>query len=297
MWLIFVFLSMLGWALVNVLDSLLVKHYEKNPSVLMWSQSLFSLPILLVLPFFVNINSTWSGLLLAFGVIAFLGDLWFFYVLDRLDVSVVSAAWPLLSIFLSIIGFIFFHESWTIIQAVGALLIIIGAFLLSFYNQHISLRRTLGLLTILALIYLPYYVMKKAAIYDGQSPAAVFYWMTLSREIFAFCFPWMIRRTRTGIIALMQRIDLRYFFISGVVIASFFLGEYTGALSYVHGPLSLVSVVSNIQPFVVILLAAILAWFFPSFAAKEVFTQRSMTIKFGSFSVVFLGLALLGLST
>lgn len=297
MWFFYVMLSMLGWALVNVLDSLLVKHYEKNPLVLMWSQSIFSIPILLVLPYFVDIHSSWAGILLAFGVLGFLGDLWFFHVLDRLDVSVANAAWPLLSIFLSIIGFLFFSESWTMTQTIGAVLVISGAFLLSFFHQHISLTRTLGLLVTLALLYLPYYVIKKAAIDDGQSPVSVFYWMILSRETFACTFPWFRTSSRTRIKALVQRMDMKYFLIGGAVIASFFFAEYAGALSYIDGPLSLVSVVNNIQPFVVILIAAFLARLLPSRAAREVFTQRSLTVKLCSFTIVFIGLALLGLST
>lgn len=297
MWFFYVMLSMLGWALVNVLDSLLVKKYEKNPLVLMWSQSLFSIPLLLVLPLFVSVQSSWVAILLAFGVLGFVGDLWFFHVLDRLDVSVANAAWPLLSIFLSIVGFLFFDESWTMTQTLGAVLVISGALLLSFYHQHVSLLRTLGLLGTLALFYLPYYVVKKAAVDDAQSPFAVFYWMLLSRETFAFLFPWLRTTSRTRILALVHRMDLTYFLIGGAVIASFFGAEFAGTLSYIDGPLSLVSIVSNVQPFVVILIAALFARFLPSFAAREIFSRRSMTVKLCAFTIVFIGLALLGLST
>src|SRR3989344_6807264 len=127
MWLLFAFLSTLMWALVNVLDSLIVRNYEKNPFVLMWCQSFFSIVFLAVFPLFVPVQfSSWTLSLMLFGAIGFIGDLWFFRVLRSADVSVTNAAWAILSIFLSIAGFLVFQESWTISQSAGSALVIGG---------------------------------------------------------------------------------------------------------------------------------------------------------------------------
>lgn len=77
----------------------------------------------------------------------------------------------------------------------------------------------------------------------------------------------------------------------------FYVAEFALTFAYQSGPVSLISVVGNVQPFFVIFLAWVLARFLPSLAAKEVFSKRSMTVKVGSFSIVFIGLALLGVST
>lgn len=296
MWFFFVLFSTLCWAFVNVLDSLLVKHYEKNPLVLLWSQSVFSIPILVVLAFFLDLETPWVTVLLGMGMVALLGDLCFFHILDRLDVSVTNAAWPILSIFLSIAGFFIFGESWSLLQTAGAVLVIAGAMLLSLYHQHVSWLRTLCLLGTLGVLYLPYYVTKKAAVVAGENPLTVFYWMLIGRETLAFVVPVLFRKSRTRIVSLVTRMDTQYFLIGGAVIVCFFLAEYTGTLAYVSGPLSLVSIVSNVQPFVVIFLAWMLMMLFPSRAAKELFSRQSLGVKLISFCIVFTGLALLAYS-
>src|SRR3989344_8925698 len=134
MWLFFVFLSTSLWALVNVLDSLIVRNYEKNPFVLMWCQSLFSMVFLALFPLIVPVEfSPWTPFLMLFGAIGFIGDFWFFRVLRSVDVSVTNAAWAILSIFLSAVGFLFFQESWTASQSIGSLLVVGGVLLLSFF--------------------------------------------------------------------------------------------------------------------------------------------------------------------
>lgn len=297
MWIFFVLLSALGWALVNVLDSLLVKHYEKNPMVLMWCQSLFSIPVLVAIPFFADVHSSWASILLFFGTLMFFGDLWFFYCLDRLDASVINAAWAILSIWLSIAGFIFFGESWSFLQASGVIFVLSGTFFLSFYHQHVSLWRTAFLLFSLSFLFLPYYAMKKAAIYNGESTIVVFYWMLIGREMLAFTLPWVWPKSKSRVLALAKRMDRRFFLIGGAVVGCFFLGEYGGALAYVEGPLSLVAVLGNIQPFLVIFLAWLMSVLVPSHAPKELLSQESVSIKMVSFTIVFIGLALLATST
>src|SRR5438094_668844 len=100
MWFLYVLLSATGWSLVSVLDSLLVRRYEKHPVVLMWSQSLFSIVGLLLIGLLIDVHTAWWPLLFAMGCCAYIGDLYFFWILDRLDVSVTNAAWPILSILL-----------------------------------------------------------------------------------------------------------------------------------------------------------------------------------------------------
>ncbi len=296
LWIPYILLSALGWSLVNVLDSLLVRHYEKHPAVLMWSQSLFSVVALLVLACFTGVQTDWWPLLLGIGLSAYLADLMFFWVLDRLDVSVANGAWPINAMYLSAVGFAFFHESWSATQAVGAALIVGGVLFLAFHHPSKgSLPRTFGMLAGLALLYVPTYVAKKAALEAGQDVTAVFFWLIIGRESLAFTFPWCVPKLRARIRHLAKVADWKFFAIGAAVIASFLFGEYTGALAYLHGPMSLVSVASNVQPFIVIALAGLLAWIVPSHAPKELLTVRSVGVKLVSFMVVFGGLALLTL--
>lgn len=296
MWVLFVLLSTFGWALVNVLDSVLVHNYEKRPMTLMWCQSMWSLPILAVLAFFLPLHASWPWLpvLLLMGIVGYLADLQFFHVLEKIDVSVTNVAWSLLSLILAIAGFILFQESWGPMQAAGAVLILAGVFFVSLYHQHINLRHTLWLLFTLATLYAPVYIIKKAAINENIAPATVFFWMLVCREGAAFLAPWFFPSARrAGWKAI--RNDGSFSRINAVVIVAFLLAEYFGALAYQAGELSLVAIVSDIQPFVVMGIAWLIGLAWPHRLPKELLTKQSVRLKILCFTVVTVGLALLAL--
>lgn len=293
MWLLFAFLSTLMWALVNVLDSLIVRNYEKNPFVLMWCQSLFSMVFLAIFPLFVSVQfSSWTLTLMLFGAIGFVGDLWFFRVLRSVDVSVMNAAWAILSIFLSIAGFLLFHESWTTSQSAGSVLVIGGVLFLSLFHHSTDAKRTLLFLASLALLYMPYYVMKKSAIDADLGVMHVFYWMMLGRELCGFNVPWFAPSIRRSALKVL-RSGWSFSAFNGAVILCFLLAELFGAYAYDIGTISLVSIVTNIQPFIVIGLAWLFVRLLPLRAPRELLTVQSVRVKILSFSIVFGGLALL----
>jgi drug/metabolite transporter (DMT)-like permease len=294
MWLFFVLLGAAGWASVNVLDSVLVNRYEKSPMRLMWGQSFFSVPFLILLALTCDVATSWHWILLAFGIIAYVGDLWFFHVLEHVDVSVTNVAWSILSLFLSVAGFFMFKESWTLLQSVGAVLIVVGSLTLSLHNRHINAKSTLMLVTVLACIYLPYYIMKKTAIDAGIAPLTVFFWMILGRETLAFVLGWILPSIRRPTLALVKKMP-SFSVINALVITSFIIGEFAGALAYARGPISLGSMISNVQPFMVIGFAWLLNRFLPSYTPKELLSRQSVILKAICFSVVFVGLALLSI--
>ncbi len=295
MWLGFVLVSTLGWSLVNVIDSMLVRCYRQPPIVLMWTQSVFTVPALLIVGLVFQVHSQWILPLLIGGATAYAADIAFFLVLDRLDVSVANAAWAILSLYLSLGGLLLFHERWGTAHFAGAALILAGSFALSFWHRHLSLTRTFGMLSLLALAYTPYYLLKKAAIASGDTVLSVFFWSLIARETLAFCLPWLNGRVRRRIRALPGGMWIGLFMAGAAVVASFFVGEYFGGLAFASGPLSLVAMASNVQPFLVIGLAWLTARFLPSLAPRELLTIQSLRVKCACFLVVFVGLALLTL--
>ncbi|MEQ1849460.1 MAG: EamA family transporter [Candidatus Peribacteraceae bacterium] len=294
MWFLFAVLAAFCWALINVLDSILVHNYEKRPMALMWSQSMWSLPILLILSQLLPLESTWIPVLLLFGVIGYVGDVWFFHVLEHVDVSVSNLAWALLSLFLAFAGFLLFGESWTMLQTVGALLTVLGTLLLILFHQHINLKHAVFLILSLSLLYVPFYVMKKAAVDGGQHPAAVFFWLVLAREITSFSLPLLFPSVRRTAIKAI-RANWSFSAINACVIVTFFAAEYFGTLAYASGDLSLVAIANNVQPFFVLALAGLFNWLMPRRVPKELLSRQSVWIKLCTFFVVFLGLALLAL--
>jgi drug/metabolite transporter (DMT)-like permease len=292
MWLAFILLSTIAWAGVNVLNSVLIHHYHKSPFILAWIQSAMGIPVLLVIVPFIEIKTPWALFLFITGITAYLADLWFFYAAEKIDISVLNIAWSVLSLLLAVVGVFYFEESWSIQQSVGSCLILAGTLLLTFFHQHISLRKTLWLLVVLALLYLPFYSIKKSAISDEVNVGTVFFWLTVGRETPSFLLPLFSKKTLKTAFQIIHG-NLLFPLKSLVIIFCYFMAEFFGALAYKHGPLSLVSITSNTQPFIVILGAWFCASFWPRLAPKELFSRQSLKIKILSFSLVFAGLILM----
>lgn len=295
MWLPVILLSAFFWASSNILDSVLVRHIEKHPVTLNWFQAVFGIFLLLLLVVLVPVSSSWAMILLVGGSVAYVGDCLFCYVLDRLDISAINAAWAINAILVSLSSFLLFGEWWSIQETVGAALILSGVFLLSFYHRHISLARTLLLLSCLAACYLPVVLVQKAAVRAGEGLLVVFFWSVVGRECLALGGPLLIPHYRRRILTMLRRPPQSFLALSAGVVVSFSMAMLITIWAYDLGPLSLVSVASNVQPFFVMTIAWMLSRFVPSRAPRELLTGQSVRVKLTAFTVVFAGLALLAL--
>jgi len=294
MWLVLILASVFLWSWTNVIDSLLVRHYEKHPVVLMWYQSFFGLLVLAAIALFADVRSAWMPILFVTGLFAYLGDLLFFYVVDKVDISVVNIAWAIFAVFMTIVGFFYFGESWSSMQIIGALFVLSGVLFLSLFHHHCTFS-VLFLLASIAALYLPFNVAEKAILLRGESVLPVFFWAILGRETLAFFFPPCLPRYRRRIRAVLRSASGWFHGLNAFVILLFFIASYLVVLAYDRGPVSLIAVVGNIQPFFVILFAWLLFRRVPRFAPRELLTLQSVQVKIISFAIVFMGLALLAI--
>ena len=293
MWLVYILLSVFGFAGSNVLDSVSVQHYEKHPVVLMWAQSFFGILVLCMLGLFIHVSYfSWAPAFICFGGLVYVGDLLYFRVLDRTDVSVSNIAWVFLSVLLAVLGIFGLHEEWSLWQGVGILLVLLGVTYLSLAHQYVTASVVL-LLVAIAIFYVPYYLYQKVILLHGYDVLTVTFWGMFGRECMAFLSPWFIPRFRHAVQSLPRRVDGTFFFLCALIIIFYMFGVYFGILAYQQGMLSLVSIASNAQPFFVMVLAWCLWKFKPARASRELLTAQSVRVKLLSFAVVFAGLALL----
>src|SRR3989344_3025148 len=283
MWFPLQLFSVTLWAAVNVLDSILVHRFEKNPVTLLWYQSLFSIPLLGAIAFTQDLGTPWMPALLLSGVIAYLGDRVFFRALEVIDVSVANIAWVILSVFLSLSGFLFLGEAWTAAQSIGVLCIFAGILLLSLWHRKVSDMRSLLWLPLLALLYTPFYLLQKHVLLQGEEVLRVFFWAILGRELCGFVIPLILPSYRRRIQEITVKNQVSFHLLNGVVIAFFFSGTFFTTWAFETGPLSLVSIVGNVQPFIVLLLAWLLCRVAPSCPPRELLTQQSVGVKLISF--------------
>jgi drug/metabolite transporter (DMT)-like permease len=296
MWLLFAIGGVTCWALVNILDSLVVRHYERHPIALMGNQSWFSLSIIGCL-FLIHppAYSSWVPALMISGLVAYVGDVLFLIALDRMDASVTNIAWILASLFLSVAGFLLFDERWNLFQFSGAMFIVVGVLYFSL-NRHVSLSpRSLLLLIAMAALFTPFSIVQKAALSAGEHWYPVLLWPMLLREGFSFSVPWVVPSFRKAMRRMLAGIRLPFLLWNAVIIMAFMTGVFSLELAMQRGPLSLVSIVSNAQPFIVILLAAGIRGLFPHRAPRELLDWHSLKSKLLGFLLLFFGLAFLAI--
>ncbi|MSR87408.1 hypothetical protein EXS70_04550 [Candidatus Peribacteria bacterium] len=294
MWLPLQLVSVFCWATVNVLDSVLVQHYEKKPSVLQWHQSFYTSAALVVLALLFPIQTSWWPALMAAGFTGYLGDRLFFHVIDRVDVSVTNITWAMLSIFLSVGGMVFFGERWTLWQGSGVVLVVAGILMLSLWGKHVGSWKNFLMLVLLAVLYAPFYLTQKYAIASGVGVLTSFIWLLFGREVFSAILPLFSTTLRSQAFAAFRH-NASFPLLNAAVVAFFFGGTYLTAMAYQSGPISLVSIVSNVQPFVTLFLAWVLWMLLPRSASRELLTVEAVGVKIAAFLVVLGGLALLAL--
>lgn len=292
MWLFFALLAAAMWAAVNVADSILIHKYEKRPIVIMWVASLLRIPILCCfIPFMVH-TTLWPQLMLA-GVILYGASLIYLYIMNHIDTSVTQSAWAIESIILSMLGFFLLRETWTSLQSVGALLILCGVFLLSYWHKHISVVRTIGLLLVLAIVAAPAEFLVKITLDEGVPILTAMFWYMLGRDSLSLLWPLLKNHRRVSIFSFVRGAPKTFYAVFMIDLLLSFGGFFSQAKSYAIGPISLVSIVGNTQPFIVILLAWMLTRMKSIHVPKELLTRQSIQVKVASFAFVFVGLALL----
>ena len=171
-----------------------------------------------------------------------------------------------------------------------------GILFLSLWQRNIGNVRSLFLLPLLASLYVPFYFLQDLALLRGHGLVSIVFWLLVGREVSSFIIGLLVPRLRRKIFVSKARARVSFHVINAGVIVLFFLATSLTALSFKLGPLSLVGVIGNVQPFFVLFFAWITLLLFPRFAAKELLSPYSVFVKVISFLLVFSGLALIALA-
>jgi len=295
MWLSAVLAGVFFWSWVNVLDSATVKRYPVTPVALMWVQSCFSTLFLALFYFVIRVPApdiVW--ILLFSGSIAYAADLVFLTAIRHIDISVTNIAWSILAVFETIAGFWIFGERWGLGETLAAIFILASVTVLSLWHRQVgSTGKELLFLPLLASLYLPFYIIQKWALVRGVSFVEIFFWQMVGRELLSFVLGMGVPPFRRQVFASFPYWKSKYLILNALIIGCFLIGTGFGQLGYLLGPISLSGILTNLQPFVVLLLAGLLAYFVPTLAPRELLTLQSLRVKIVCFGLVFLGLALL----
>ena len=297
MWLLFSLLSASAFAVVNILDSIIVQRYEKHPLVIMWLFGVLRLLMLLPFPFFVDLRTDYAWMLMGCGLILGAALVLYLYVLDHMDASVTQSAWAIESVILSLLGFAFLAESWSGWQTTGALLILTAVFALSYWHRHVSIARTVGLLLLLGAVTAAAEFGVKVALSRDTAYPVVLFWFLFGTGSASVILPLFRRDARARLRRTISSAPPAFFAFLGCSIGMSFLGFAAAVKAFQVGMLSLATIASNIQPFLVIFFAWILAQTKATQLPKELLSPQSVIVKLACFALAFTGLALLVTNT
>jgi EamA-like transporter family len=295
MWFWYALAAAFCWAAINVLGSVLLHRYESKISVLGWHLSSVSAVLLLIIALSFSLSTQGLWLLLFSGVTSYVADYYFYIVLKQVEVSLTNLAWAMLSIFLVIVGVLFFQEKLLAIHLFGIGCVIAAVGLLVGRTAILDLR-TCGLLVLLALSYLPFYIIQKYTLSTGLAWLSVFFWPMLARECCFLVVPLFSTQLRHHILRTYITRPPLFFFGIVLTIVLFFLASILSVLSFNSGPLFLVGVISNVQPFLVLILAGTVVRLWPKLAPYEKTNVKEVRAKAIAFAIVFIGLALVAVS-
>lgn len=294
MWFLYTIAAVLCWAILNVIDSILVRHFESRPLVISWVQASMSVPMLMVIGLLTVPKTPWALPLLVVGVIGYCGDQMFWRLLSVTDASSSNFVGAFVAILMTLAGALLFQEAITITQGIGIVLVISGVGLLSFGGQkHVSTKALL-LMGGIALANALFYIAQKWITGNGAEEFAALFWAMLGREITALTLSTLLPRSRRQILESVPSQPWSFFILNCTSISLFLAAMFFVTYAYHIGLSALVSTIGNIQPFIVIALAWLLARMVPRYAPRELLTQQSIRSKLVSFLIVFCGLSLLG---
>lgn len=296
MWFVYAILGNVLWSVSDVAASIIMNRFRKSSVMVAWFFSVLQLGFLAILYILLPIEHVWIGVFALSALCSYVASLAFFQLLQRVDVSVSSVAWVFLSVGLAFGGVFLFHESWTVLQSIGALLSICGALALALWHKRIERTRTLVLICLSGLLYVPPFLVQKSAFLSGISVSTVFFWMLLFFDVCAFCFPFLLPRYRSDIPSFLTSLHPVFVGLVLLWVLVSMAGFFVVQMAYLLGSASLVGIFENGQPFFLLLFAWLATLITPKYAPREILTAQTTGVKIATFLVVFTGLALLAIS-
>ena len=298
-WFVAAFLSVICWGIIGILDSYLLRKFSKNIFVLSWNQSIWSVFFLTLIAAIFGtdaLRTSWLPWLVLGGFFGYIGDLSYWSFLRRVEASVVNTAWVFHSLLISLLGWTVFGETFYASHILGVALVITGVLLLLLWGkcQHLTVK-SLGFAWCVAIAYVPFYLVQKISMDAGTSVLIATFWTLLGRECLALIFPLLVPQLRRDVINSPLTKTLGFILVNFGVIFLFFLAIFLNTFSIAHGPMTLVPVVWNLQPFVTLMLGWCVMRTLPTLVFTEDFSTTSMLIKVVSYSLTFLGLASIAL--
>ncbi|MDD4901657.1 MAG: DMT family transporter [Patescibacteria group bacterium] len=294
-WFWLALLSTTLWSLTTFLDKYLVNRFfqKRGMTVLIFFGAVIGLlllpVILLIRRNVLEIPLHDIFILIASGIVYVFAILPYFIVLRKEDPSTAAPFFQAIPVFSFFLGLIFLHEVLTFNQIAGGLLIIFGTVGIAVEfkraRQRIRWRSFLLLMLSVFLYALNIFLFKFIE-------TASDFWTTSFWEYSGFGLVALamlaIKKYRSDIWAFLKANGRRIVGVSALNEAMNIAAKIIFNYASLFAPLALVWVVGSAQPFVVLVLGAVLTLFLPKIF-KEDISQKTLAQKFVFIAVILIG--------
>ncbi len=298
-WLILSILAALIWAIVNILDKLLMTQHLKSHWTRMTIDSVVGLTTCLPLVTFVEFQKLWViGVAMLEGVLIWGFNYCYYRAIAISDVAATAAYLQIVPVLSSIWGLLIFKEFFSISVYIGILLVLIGISLVSFHKEKNSLvfdfSVFLSFILPGAFLLSWKYVIQKnllvtASVWD------VFFWARIG----CFLMSIFMITTSSSIAKDLQKsvasIPNKALLGVGLIEWLNFSGIIALIYAYSDGPITLVTTVAAIQPlfvFVIVIVFGVQGTNFLSHESQQ--SSKFLLIRIAGILAQISGIFLIG---
>ena len=292
------FIALIGpvlYAVANHTDKYLISKYTKGGTVgsLVIFSALFNIvaiPIILIIhPDVFNITP-YSALALALnGMLPVLSVLCYFYALHKEEASYVVPLYQTIPIFGFILGYFLLGEAVTGSQLTGALVIIVGAAILSLeFEEKIRFKHEVVWLMLAAsLLYAINSTLFKLIVGVGGDYWTSLFWSQVGQIAMGIILLTGVATYRSQFFAMLRQNKYSVLGLNTVSESSFVVAEAATAFAILLAPVGLVLLVNAFQPLFVFLIGIFLASFFPRISNESVARYHLIQKSLGVLLVIF----------
>ncbi len=291
-WFTLALLAPLILALVVIIDDNLVRHVYKSPFYGTIISGIFGLLPLISL-FFIDLAVP-SALTIAIGILAgFLTVSYYFFYFKALKVeapSVVIALFSLAPAVVSVLAYLILGEKLSGMQYLGISIIILAAFGISANDiRKWKFSRALGLIAMASVLFAVSliaikHVFEIVDFWSGYVYLAI--GMGLASLFFATAF-----KGGRSFVSKFRKNYRKWLLFFAITEGLNIVAELTQKLAISNGPVSLVTVLGNVLPIYILILAIILYRFFPNYLREA--TEGHVLKKLIFMAIMLSGIILL----
>lgn len=301
-WFIIALITPIAHAAVNHIDKHLLSKYFKGGEVgaLVLFSALFAIvgmPVAwLVDPNVLVFSARDISLLMINGLLLVVGFICYFYALNEDEASIVAPLFQVIPVLSFILGYVVLGETLSGTQALGGLIVILGAVFLSLeLRGGVRLKqKVFWLMMASSLMYAVNGVLFKFVTEDLQRFWPALFWDFSGKVVFGVIIFLTIASYRKQFLAVLRENKAVVLGLNGLNEILGIIGEGALVFAILLAPVALVQVVSGFQPAFVFLFGVLLTLFFPGFV-RESFSKWHLVQKIVGIVIIIEGTIFLSL--